>query len=153
MSPARRTFLAMFIVLVASVAIWLGTSPLRTPRIPLNHRRAIERVRDLTLAERNYAARHPEAGYACSLGDLGEQGLVDRVLASGTQAGYHFDIHCPETSNQGATAYTITALPVDLGHTGTYALCTDQSGYIWYSENGSVSDCVAMHKPIEQKYR
>jgi hypothetical protein len=153
MSPAARTFSVMFILLVVSVAIWLGASPLSTPRIPFNHRRAIERIKDLTLAERNYMARHPEAGYACSLGDLGKQGLVDRVLGSGTQAGYHFDIRCPQNSTQRAPAYTITALPVQPGNTGRYALCADQSGEIWYSENGSASDCFAMRKPIERKYR
>ena len=119
----------------------------------LNHRRAVESVRDLNLAEHNYAARHPEAGFACELRELGEQGLVDQVLVSGTKAFYHFEIQCAHEGRQKATRYTITAMPVVPGRTGKYALCSDQSGEIWYSENGVVADCLAMHTPVERRYR
>ena len=152
MTVAKRTFLAILIVLSLCV-IWLATSPLITPRIPFNHRRAIERTNDLNLAEHNYAVRYPGSGYACSLGDLGKQGLVDERLGAGTLSGYHFEIRCPQTNDQLPTGYAITALPVEPGRTGTYAFCTDQSGEIWYSEKGSASDCLAVRKPIERKYR
>lgn len=91
--------------------------------------------------------------YACKLSDLGEQNLVDQVLASGTKSGYHFELRCLQQGSQKVTGYAITALPVMPGRTGNYALCADQSGEIWYSENGKASDCLAMHKPIERKYK
>jgi hypothetical protein len=40
--------------------------------------------------------------------------------------------------------------PVNAGTTGKYAVCTDQSGQIWYSENGSAAECLETRKPIEQ---
>jgi hypothetical protein len=32
-------------------------------------------------------------------------------------------------------------------------LCADQSGEVWYSEHGLVSDCLSMRKQVEKKYR
>jgi len=109
-------------------------------------------IRDLSTAERKYAAQRPGAEYACNLNDLSEQGLVDGVLASGTRAGYQFEIRCLQDSAPKVMGYIITAVPVSPGTTGKYAVCADQSGEVWYNENGVVSDCLAMRKPVERKY-
>ena len=152
MAFARRLFLVGLIVLVSAV-IWVGFFPPSTPRIFLNQRRATISIRELNLAQKNYSAQHPRIGYACKLSDLAEQqGKVDRVLASGTKAGYHFEIRCPQRGIEKAETFAITAVPVIPGGSGQYALCTDQSGEVWYSDKGSVPDCLAMHKPAERKY-
>lgn len=158
MTIGKRTFLLTLTAFFIAIVIWLGISPPKTPRIFLNQRRAVASILSLNLAERTYAARHPNTGFACNLGDLGEPGseplsrvaLGDPVLASGTKSSYHFNIRCP--SGLG-TAYTITAVPAEPGITGQYALCTDQSREIWYSEDGSPSECLATHKPLERKYK
>lgn len=152
MAPAKRTFLVVIAAIFLATFIWLGIYPHEASRIFLNHRRAVLSMRSMGLAERAYAAQHPDAGYVCNLGDLGQLGLVDRLSASGTRNGYHFEIRCPQDGGQEAMGYTITAVPVSPGMTGNYALCTDQSGQVWYSENGLVSDCFAMRKLIERKY-
>jgi hypothetical protein len=152
MAFARRLFLVGLIVLIA-VAIWGAFLPLSSPRIPLNQRRATMSIREVNLAQQNYSAQHPRTGYACNLDDLLEQGAVDGVLASGTKAGYHFEIQCPQRGAQKAERFTITAVPVNAGVTGQYALCSDQSGEVWYSEHGLVSDCLAMRKKVGRKYR
>jgi hypothetical protein len=147
---------ALLLLAVLLLGIFL---PQNTPRAVLNQQQAVRSIRDLSLAEHTYALQHPDAGFACDLRELGEQGvgppagLIDRVLASGTKSSYHFEIGCAQGESQKATAYTITAVPTKPGTTGVYALCTDQSGEIWYSENGSPSDCLAKRKPIEQKHR
>jgi len=110
-------------------------------------------IREVNLAQQNYSVQHPRTGYACNLSDLGKQGAVDGVLASGTKAGYHFEIQCPQRGAQKAENFTIAAVPVNPGVTGQYALCADQSGEVWYSEHGSVSDCLAMRKQVGRKYR
>jgi hypothetical protein len=152
MAFARRSFLVGLIILI-SAAIWGAFRPLSTPRIFLNRRRATMSIREVNLAQQNYSAEHPRSGYACTLGDLGEQGRVDGVLASGTKAGYHFEIQCPQRDAQRAERFTITAVPVNPGVTGQYVLCADQSGEVWYSEHGLVSDCLAMRKQVERKDR
>jgi hypothetical protein len=160
MTVGKRTFLIALTAFFIAIVFWLGISPPRTPRIFLNQRRAVASIRNLNLAEHDYAARHPNTGFACNLADLGEHdtealsrvALVDRVLASGTKSSYHFDIRCA-SGVETAAAYTITAVPVEPGITGQYALCTDQSREIWYSEDGSPSDCLATRKPVERKYK
>ena len=151
MAFARRSFLVGLIVLVSAV-IWVGVFPPSTPRIFLNQRRATISIRELNLAQKNYSAQHPRIGYACHLSDLAEQGTVDRVLASGTKSGYHFEIGCSQRGAEKAETFAITAVPVIPGVTGQYALCADQRGEVWCSDKGSVPDCLAMHKPVERKY-
>jgi hypothetical protein len=161
MALGKRAFLIALTAFFIAIALWLGVFPPMTPRVFLNQRRAVESIRNLNLAEHEYVARHPDTGFACNLSDLGGHGseslsrvtLVDRVLASGTKSSYHFEIPCAQRGDQKATGYTNTAIPVEPGTTAKYALCTDQKGEIWYSESGVASDCLAMHKPIEQKYR
>jgi len=161
MAFGKRTFLTVLTAFFIAIAFWLGIFPPRTTRVFLNQRRAVESIRNLNLAEREYAARHPDTGFACNLSDLGENSseplsrvaLVDRVLVSGTKSSYRFEIRCAQRGDQKATSYIITAIPVEPGTTGKYALCTDRTGEIWYSESGVASDCLTMRKPIEQKYR
>ncbi len=150
----KRTVPLMLVaVFIAALILLAIFTPLSQPRIPFNQRRAVQSIADLNMAERNHATQHPDAGYACKLSDLGEEGFVDKVLASGTKSWYHFEIQCAKNDGQKVTGYTITAVPVIPGTTGKYALCTDQGAEIWYSENGSASDCLATRKPIERKYR
>jgi hypothetical protein len=160
MAFAKRTLL-VGVVMVFTSLVLLGIFSPRTPRVFLNQRRSVQSIRELNRAEYNYAAQHPNAGFACNISDLGEQGskplsevgLVDRVLASGTKSSYHFEIGCLQSGSPRIAAYTITATPVEPGTTGKYAFCSDQSGEIWYSENGLATDCLATHKTIERKYR
>ena len=158
MTIGKRMSLLALTAFFVAIVFWLGNSPPKTPRIFLNQRRAVASILSLNLAEHDYAARYPNIGFACNLGDLGEHGsealsklaLMDRVLASGTKSSYHFDIRCPSGAG---TAYAITAVPTEPGITGQYAFCTDQSREIWYSEKGSPSECLATHKLIERKYQ
>jgi len=153
MALAKRSFLVVLIMFFLAAVFLLGIFPPNTPRTFLNQRRAVLSITDVTMPERKYAAQRPGAGYACNLNDLSEQGLVDGVLASGTRAEYDFEIRCLQGSGQKAMGYTITAVPVSPGTTGKYAVCADQSGEVWYSEDGLVSDCLALRKPVERKYR
>src|SRR5215472_4549635 len=156
MTVAKRT---SFVVLVVSFMLFLiWPRPLMTPRTFMNQRRAVLNITNVGNAERKYAAERPSIGYACNLSDLTTQDpegdLVDSVLASGMKAGYYFKLQCPQDNAPKVTRYTITAVPTIPGTTGDYALCADQSGEVWYSEKGSSpSDCLAVRKPVERKYR
>ncbi len=148
-------------VSVLGVFFVLGLAPLTHPRIAMNHRRAVKSLQEMNAAEQNYGARRPGGGFACSIAQLAHRnsglssgpGSIDPVLASGTKAGYRFEIRCPGADGSRFTAYTITAVPIEPGVTGRFALCTDQHGEVWYSSNGSPSDCLAMRKPAEGNVR
>jgi hypothetical protein len=156
MAPSKRIALVGFVAFLFAV-VFLGIFPPNTPRIFLNQRRAVGSLGELNRAEFSYKAWHPNSEFACDLAGLAGPQIgaasVDPVLASGTKSSYHFEIHCAQVGNKASADYAITATPVKPGATGQYALCTDQSGKIWYSENGLAADCLATHKPIERKYR
>ena len=149
MAVTKRTLLIAFIVFLLWVAVYWVPNHSDT-RIPRNESGAAHNVRTLNLAEHNYAAQYPNAGFVCSLCDLGELDLIDGALASGTKWGYHFEIQCPQDGSQKATRYTFTAVPMKPGTTGKAAFCTDQGGEIWYSKNGSAEECLAMRKAVKQ---
>ena len=153
---AKQSSIVSILILVffISLVFW----PYKcAPRIFLNQLSATRSVETISLSQREYAARHPQSGYACILSDLAEQnsggGTLDSVLAAGTKSGYNFEIQCPQDKSRRIEHYAIVGAPVKPGITGQYVLCGDQNGEIWYSENGSAPDCLARHKPVESKYR
>jgi hypothetical protein len=146
----KRLFLGVLLVLLISVVVGSIFVPLSQPRISYNHRRAILSITKLRLAESTCASHEPSSGSSCELSDLGEQGLLDTVLASGTKSGYHFEIRRPQSRSENGQTFAITGVPVSPGTTGKYAFCTDRSEKVWYSESGSVTDCLAMRKPVER---
>jgi type IV pilus assembly protein PilA len=94
-------------------------------------------------AEMIYQQTYPDAGYACSLEALGgdpSQGhpssanaqLIKTDLASGIKDGYIFNIvNCTKVTvgnQERITSYQITAVPENLGKTGTLGFCLDSFG-------------------------
>lgn len=162
MRPIRqRLLIALPLLLLLAMIVLAALLPREPSRIFLNQFRAVKSIQEVNLAQQDYAKRNPNAGFACRLADLGEQNsaatsegvFVDGVLASGTKAGYEFQIRCLASSTKKWASYTITAVPTRQGITGEYALCSDNSGEIWYSENGSAPDCLQEHKPVGRSYR
>ena len=93
-SPERDFLLTKVLLAVCGVILVIGAmAPLSQPRIPMNHRRAAHSAFQLIAAERQYAARFPPAGFTCDLPQLEQAGFVDKVLASGERAGYHYELH------------------------------------------------------------
>ena len=150
MRLGRIGSLVLLIAFLTSV-IWLAVFPHEASRIFLNQHSTVRSFREVALAEQNYAAQSPITGYACELADLGQKRLVNSVLASGQRSGYRFEIQCSKDASLKNTSYTIAAWPTRPGITGQFAFCADQRGETWYSENGSVADCLTTRKPVERK--
>jgi hypothetical protein len=120
MKRSKRTYLILFsAVLLALVVRTVFFIPDEAPRTVLNLYRTVKSVQTLNIAEHAYAAQHLEAGFACKLSDLGGQGaeselevgFVDPVLASGTKAGYEFEIACSiPREDRKVSSYTVSAL-------------------------------------------
>jgi hypothetical protein len=65
-----------------------------------------------------------------SLAQLGQTGLVDSLLASGTKQGYLFSAKASVTTSE--FLWFATARPVVPGTTGVRYFCTNQAGVIFY---------------------
>lgn len=114
--------------------------PLSQPRIPMNHMRAANSSIQLIAAERQYPTSFPALGFTCDLRQLAQSGLVDKVLASGDKAGYHYELHgCGTTAP--ASLFSFTAAPIFQDKTGKFAFCANQEGVLWYARDGSTDEC------------
>ena len=114
--------------------------PLSQPRIPMNHRRAANSSVQLIGAERKFATTFPATGFTCDLRQLGQSGFIDKVLASGDKAGYHYELHgCNTTAT--APNFSFTAVPMVQDKTGKFAFCANQEGVLWYANHGSTEEC------------
>jgi hypothetical protein len=128
---------------------------LRKEQNESNESAAQNRVTVMATAETNYAARHPDRGYACSLGTLltsepgaspGENGFVsDPGQGSEEWSGYRFALAgCDGTP---AAKYQITAVPIE-SDAGIKTFCADESGAFKFISPGKSSSCFSRGEPV-----
>jgi len=129
-----------FILIIAAIAI----PNLLRARMAANESSAVAAVRTLAVAEVGYSSSHPDAGYTCTLSELGGAGLIDARLASGQKSGYVFELsNCRPSADGGANVkFRVVAYPVTRNTTGTRAFCSDESGVVKTDEKDSPQDCL-----------
>jgi hypothetical protein len=108
---------------------------------------SLRRIHDL---QTKYAASRPNEGFACDLQRLRPVENVTSAydptknLLSGEWSGYKFVLTgCTPTKRGVVVRYEITAVPSAPGLTGVRAFCADESGTVFYAENGSASECLS----------
>ncbi len=138
-SPTTIVLSSIF-ALCCLIVVFAVRAPLSQPRIPLNHMRAANSSAQLIAAERQYASRLPATGFTCDFGQLAEADLIDKVLASGNKAGYHYELHGCDAPPIGSV-YSFTAAPISPGKTGKFTFCANQEGVLWYATGGSADEC------------
>lgn len=142
------------ILVIAAIAI----PSLMRAKMSANEASAVASLRTISTAETTYASTYPTIGYSCSLVELGPPsggnpmsssaaGILDEVLASGTKAGYTFDLQgCSGTPKAN---YTSTAAPITIGGTGTRAFCSATPGVINFASDGLVATCLSAGTVIQ----
>lgn len=120
-----------------------------------NESAAVGSLASINLLQSEYAAAHPNGGFACQLLRLRRaQDKADvydptTALLSGEVSGYRFVLAaCTPAANGIVSRYQITAVPITRGLTGMRALCTDESGKLFFEENGSATDCLSSRLPL-----
>jgi len=162
-SGSRRVPVFVWIIIGAAAFIFLCTllflvllavPALHSSKKQANEFAAIRSVRSIQQAELMYSVTYPSRGYSCSLRTLGgDPGagppsaeaaqVLPNDLASGINSGYVFVIgNCNRVSlsdTERVTGYTITAVPQDVGKTGSRGFCSDESGTIKYDPVGGTN--------------
>lgn len=128
------------ILIIAAIAI----PNLLRARMAANESSAVAAVRTINTAEVSYYTMHPDAGYTCSLAELGSAGLIDAGLASGERHGYVFRFSgCGPSGSEGANPhYHLLAYPAARNTTGTRSFCSDESMVVKADPKGSIEDCL-----------
>jgi hypothetical protein len=128
---------------------------LRKDQNESNETAAQNRVVTVATAETNYAARHPDRGYTCTLATLvapepgaqpGESGFVyDPGQGNEEWSGYRFAIAGCDGSP--AAKYRITAVPLE-SDAGMKTFCADESGALKFVTTGKSSSCFSRGQPV-----
>ena len=115
-----------------------------------NESSAIASIRSIGVAEVGYAQAHPNAGFTCSLSDLGGDRLISSALAEGTKNGYAFELSdCSAgTEGTGNVRYRVVAYPVRANATGVRAFCSDESAVFRVDSSGSARGCLENGSPL-----
>jgi hypothetical protein len=105
-----------------------------------NDSAAVGRLRRIGEAQLDYAAHHPEKGFACRLSDLS---------VINPYSGYRFVLACDPARNGVVEKYQLSAEPLEVGKTGKRTYCLTDVGVIWY-DKGSSANCFSAHQVLEQ---
>jgi hypothetical protein len=113
------------VVAVVFVLINLG---LFTPSDVEAQGNALRALGMLNTAQFIYSARHPDQGFATSLGQLEGDRLIDGRLASGSVSGYTLRLTAGDAGEDGRiTSYTLTARSLSPGQSSFFS---NQTGAI-----------------------
>jgi hypothetical protein len=120
-----------------------------------NESAAVGSLTKINALQGKYAAAHPNEGFTCQLQQLrpaeGRTTAYDptTALLSGEWSGYKFVLlACTPEASGIVIHYQITAVPSARGLTGMRAFCTDESGKLFYEENGSATGCLSSRLPL-----
>jgi hypothetical protein len=116
---------------------------------------AVSVLRNVNVLEKRHAATHVEKGFTCVVTQLRELQLSSdahdssAALLSGQSRGYRFAlVGCAAEANGIVTHYQVTAVPVSPYRTGVRAFCTDESGRMFYDNESSASQCLALRQVV-----
>jgi type IV pilus assembly protein PilA len=110
--------------------------------IPAHEASAIASIKAINESEMIFASSHPDIGFSPDLATLGAStqsggsATIDNNLASGKKSGYTFTYTPGEKVNGAIRSYTITALPDQVGTTGTRRFYSDETGDVHYNGSG-----------------
>src|SRR5262249_54942820 len=108
---------------------------------------AEQSVMMLGFAEEAYAQQHPEAGFTCSLAELGKGtafNLDERIFKGEPYNGYKFTLS--NCQGKPAESFHVIAEPLAPG-AGAKAYCTDATRNVRSSEDGRGATCLTSGKP------
>jgi hypothetical protein len=120
-----------------------------------NEAAAVGSLRKIHDLQSKYAAAHPNEGFACQLQrlrpaeDTATAYDPTTALLAGEWSGYKFVLAgCTSTEKGIVIRYQIAAVPIARGLTGMRAFCADESGTLFYEENGSATECLSSRLPL-----
>ncbi len=130
----RRWTIILGVAAVAAVLLVLLNLGLFTPGSVEAQGNALRAIGMINTAQFIYSARHPDRGFAASLGQLEDERLIDGRLAGGSVSGYTLTFTAGDPGEDGRiTSYTLTARSLTPGQPSFFS---DQTGVIRSTSEG-----------------
>lgn len=125
---------------------------LRREQNEANENAARNRVAGIASAEANYAAEHPDLGYACSMDTLfpqapAEQGAPSSPTDDTNDAGNGYRFALSGCTGTPALKFRVTAVPTD-SDADLKTFCADESGILKFVTGGRSSSCFSLGEPV-----
>ena len=122
---------------LAYLIVVLVTPNLKIIHYASDEAAAVGSLRTITMAQLEYAERHPEIGYASTLAALGPlpgESQIDASLASGMKSNYKFTLFSEGIDSLGkSTRFHAAAIPVKYTKDVNRTSFVDESGVIRYT--------------------
>jgi len=114
-----------------------ATSQLAAMIVAANESNAVQSMKTISLAERQYASANPSVGFAPSLSLLGPApgpGWINSELAQGRKEAYEFCLYADNTSDAThRPSFVLVARPRTFHHGAIRSFYTDDSGVIRFT--------------------
>jgi type IV pilus assembly protein PilA len=149
------TLIELLIVMsIMLILITLAVPQYRKVRKQTNETSAVNSLKAIGTAEKQYDSAYSANGFSCSLASLGGDPssgapsasaaqMLDPKLSTGFKDGYIFTVsQCKKTpiNNQDlVTGYQITAVPATVGNTGDRGYCMDENDLIKFDPAGGTN--------------
>jgi type IV pilus assembly protein PilA len=149
------TLIELLIVMsIMLILITLAVPQYKKVRKQVNETSAVNSLKAIGSAEKQYDSAFPQNGFTCTLAAMGGDPasgapsataaqVLDPHLATGTKDGYLFTVaQCKKTpvNNQDmVTGYQITATPITVGNTGDRGYCMDENDLIKFDPAGGTN--------------
>lgn len=155
---AMRLFriVLMLFVLLAIALVW--SSPWWHDKhfgVAGDESAAVSVLRNVNAPEQRHATTHADKGSTCTMTQLrdsqrsSDAGDSSAGLVTGQSRGYKFAlVSCAAEINGIVAHYQVTAVPARPYRTGVRALCTDESGRMFYDNESSALQCLALRHEL-----
>jgi len=125
---------------------------LRKEQDEANETAARNRVSSIASAETNYAAGHPDRGYACSTATLfpqtpAEEGAPSCPAEAANEESNGYRLALSGCVGTPASKFRVTAVPTD-PDAGLKTFCADESGILKFVTGGKSSSCFSLGEPV-----
>jgi hypothetical protein len=145
------------VAVVSLFLLLLLTSPWWHDIVGKHETAAVRSLEGIHTLEVRYYADHTAKGFSCKLEPLRSYAAKDGTdpaeeALGGMSRGYTFSIvRCVPEEDGVVSRYAIEAVPVKPGDSGVRAICTDQTGQVYYDQEGDGEACLKARMTVPKK--
>jgi prepilin-type N-terminal cleavage/methylation domain-containing protein len=130
----------LIVITIIGIILAIALPRFNKAQIQPDEMSAVKSLQTIFTGELMYSNSHSDQGYSPDLATLGGSGNtggeIPQDLASGRKSGYTFTYAPGEKINGAIRAFTVTAVPDQVGTTGQRRFYIDESGQVRQNSSG-----------------